>query len=78
MMEIAPKTVHPSDFVYSLEVKRDWENQVSYRVPPALPAATLAEIGRCAVGAYRALGCRDFARIDFRLSPDGVPYGLTA
>jgi D-alanine-D-alanine ligase len=73
MMEIAPKTVPPSEFVYSLEVKRDWENRVSYRVPPALPAATLAEIGRCAIGAYRALGCRDFSRIDFRLDARGVP-----
>jgi D-alanine-D-alanine ligase len=73
MMEIAPKTVPPSEFVYSLEVKRDWENRVSYRVPPALPAATIAEIGRCALGAYRALGCRDFSRIDFRLDAKGVP-----
>ncbi|MBE0569894.1 MAG: ATP-grasp domain-containing protein [Deltaproteobacteria bacterium] len=73
MMEIVPMTVPPGEFVYSLEVKRDWENQVCYRVPPALPEATLAEIGRCAVGIYRALGCRDFSRIDFRLDAEGVP-----
>ncbi len=73
MMEIAPRTVPLDEFVYSLEVKRDWENRVSYRVPPALPAATLEEIRRCALGAYRALGCRDFSRIDFRLDADGVP-----
>jgi D-alanine-D-alanine ligase len=41
MMEIVPKTVSPSEFVYSLEVKRDWENRVAYRVPPALPGAVL-------------------------------------
>ncbi|HQT98354.1 MAG TPA: ATP-grasp domain-containing protein [Thermodesulfobacteriota bacterium] len=73
MMEIVPKTVPPSEFVYSLEVKRDWENQVSYRVPPDLPAATLAEIERCALGIYRALGCLDFSRIDFRLDASGTP-----
>ena len=73
MMEIVPKAVPPSEFVYSLEVKRDWENQVAYRVPPALPAETLAEIGRCALGAYRALGCRDFSRIDFRIDAAGTP-----
>ena len=73
MMEIAPTTVSPAEFVYSLEVKRDWENRVVYRVPPALPEAVLSEIGRCALGAYRALGCRDFARIDFRLDPSGTP-----
>jgi D-alanine-D-alanine ligase len=73
MMEIAPKTVTPSEFVYSLEVKRDWENRVSYRVPPALPEEILSEIRRCALGAYRALGCRDFSRIDFRLDAAGTP-----
>jgi D-alanine-D-alanine ligase len=73
MMEIVPKKVRPGEFVYSLEVKRDWENQVSYRVPPELPAPTLSEIGRCALGIYRALGCRDFSRIDFRLDAAGTP-----
>jgi D-alanine-D-alanine ligase len=73
MMEIVPKTVSPAEFVYSLEVKRDWENRVAYRVPPALPGAVLSEIGRCALGIYRTLGCRDFSRIDFRLDPAGRP-----
>jgi D-alanine-D-alanine ligase len=73
MMEIVPRTVPAAEFVYSLEVKRDWENQVSYRVPPALPPAILAEIERCAAGIYRALGCRDFSRIDFRLDAEGIP-----
>ena len=73
MMEIAPKTVSPAEFVYSLEVKRDWENRVAYRVPPSLPDPVLSEISRCALGIYRALGCRDFSRIDFRLDPGGTP-----
>jgi len=46
MMEIVPKTVSPAEFVYSLEVKRDWENRVAYRVPPALPGPVLSEIER--------------------------------
>jgi D-alanine-D-alanine ligase len=73
MMEIVPKTVHPSEFVYSLEVKRDWENRVSYRVPPALPGPVLSRIERHALGIYRALGCRDFSRIDFRIDREGTP-----
>lgn len=73
MMEIVPKTVSPAEFVYSLEVKRDWENRVEYRVPPGLPAPVLSEIERCALGIYRALGCRDFSRIDFRLDASGTP-----
>ncbi|HQU14292.1 MAG TPA: D-alanine--D-alanine ligase, partial [Thermodesulfobacteriota bacterium] len=52
---------------------RDWDNGGYYRVPPDLPAATLAEIERCALGIYRALGCLDFSRIDFRLDASGTP-----
>jgi D-alanine-D-alanine ligase len=74
MMEIVPTTVSPAEFVYSLEVKRDWENRVEYRVPPALPRAVLCEIERCALGIYRALGCRDFSRLDFRLDASGTPH----
>ncbi|MCL2103355.1 MAG: ATP-grasp domain-containing protein, partial [Syntrophorhabdaceae bacterium] len=73
IMEIVPKLVHPSKFVYSLEVKRDWENQVFYRVPPALPKPVLARVEHCALGIYKALGCRDFSRIDFRIDLDETP-----
>lgn len=73
VMEIAPRTVRNEEFVYSLEVKRDWENQVEYRCPPSFPRSVSAEIERCAVGIYRLLGCRDFSRIDFRLDTKGVP-----
>ncbi len=73
VMEIAPKKMRHEEFVYSLEVKRDWENQVEYRCPPPFPRATVAEIERCALGIHRLLGCRDFSRIDFRLDAKGVP-----
>ena len=76
VMEIAPRSVRPEEFVYSLEVKRDWENQVEYRCPPSLPVAVVAEIERCATGIYRLLGCRDFSRIDFRLDGEMVPHFL--
>jgi D-alanine-D-alanine ligase len=73
IMEIAPKKVPNEEFVYSLEVKRDWENQVEYRCPPPFPRGVVDEIERCALGIYRALGCRDFSRIDFRIDAKGVP-----
>jgi D-alanine-D-alanine ligase len=73
VMEVVPKTVPHEEFVYSLEVKRDWENQVEYRCPPSFPPETVAEIERCAVGIYRLLGCRDFSRIDFRLDGNLIP-----
>lgn len=77
-MEIAPRIDDPARFVYSLEVKRDWENQVEYHVPPRLPAATLRAIETLALSAYRALECRDVARIDVRLDRAGRPCFIEA
>ena len=62
-------------FVYSLEVKRDWENRVRYECPARLPPNDLRAVERAALQAYRILGCRDVARVDFRLR-DGIPYFL--
>lgn len=76
VMEIRPKKMANEEFVYSLEVKRDWENQVEYLCPPSLPPETIAGIERCALAAYRVLGCRDFGRIDFRVDAGGVPQFL--
>jgi D-alanine-D-alanine ligase len=71
-MRVVPNT--PTDrFVYSLEVKRDWEKLVTYECPPKLPAAALVELERAALTAYESVGCRDVARLDFRIR-DGVPY----
>ena len=58
-------------FVYSLEVKRDFRNLVRYECPAQLPPGFLAEVEEAALTAYQALGCRDVARIDFRLR-DGM------
>jgi D-alanine-D-alanine ligase len=75
MMEIAP--VHPNGaFVYSVEVKRDFLNRVRYHIPPRLPAAEQDEIERLALAAYRLLGCRDVARLDFRCDARGQPHFL--
>lgn len=62
-------------FIYSLEVKRDWEQRVRYECPARLPPTDLAAVRDAALRAYRVLGCRDIARIDFRLRR-GVPYFL--
>jgi D-alanine-D-alanine ligase len=64
-------------FVYSLEVKRDYAQRVRYECPPRLPRADLEAVSEAALLAYRALGCRDIARIDYRVR-DGVPYFLEA
>ena len=63
-------------FVYSLEVKRDWESLLTYECPALLGKGVLQDIADSSLKAYEALGCRDFARMDFRISPDGTPYFL--
>ncbi|HEX8199109.1 MAG TPA: ATP-grasp domain-containing protein [Isosphaeraceae bacterium] len=76
IMRILPR--QPTEhFVYSLDVKRDYARRVAYEAPARLPGDVLDAIASRARDAYRALGCRDVARIDFRLK-DGVPYFLEA
>ena len=71
VMEIVPRDVPLERFVYSVEVKRASEQAVEYRSPPDRPAALLERVEETALAAYRALGCRDVARVDFRLDAAG-------
>lgn len=59
------------------DYKRKYTKGTSRYVAPAeVDAKTAERIKREAALAYRALACRDYARIDFRLSGDGEPYCL--
>lgn len=74
IMRVVPN--QPAEhFVYSLEVKRDFRRQVRYEVPAGIGAVATAAVEKATLTAYRVLGCRDVARVDFRLR-DGVPYFL--
>ncbi|MDD5509739.1 MAG: ATP-grasp domain-containing protein [Dehalococcoidales bacterium] len=73
MMRIVPKK-KVDHFVYSLEVKRDYLNLVDYECPARLEEDVLAEIAASSLKAFSVLGCRDFARLDFRVGPDRIPY----
>ena len=41
---------------------------------PCLPTAVAARVRRAASEAFRAVGVRDYGRVDVRLSAQGVPY----
>jgi D-alanine-D-alanine ligase len=66
----------PEHPVYSFEVKQEWERLVQYEVPAVLHDSTLAAITSASERAFAALGCRDVARLDFRLDPVGVAHFL--
>jgi D-alanine-D-alanine ligase len=66
--------------IYSYEAKwlketESWKN-VSVACPAELPKYQEYRIKRIALQVYDILGCRDYGRIDFRLSKEGVPYVL--
>jgi D-alanine-D-alanine ligase len=44
--------------------------------PADLPPSLEAKVKEMAIRCYRLIGCRDYARVDFRLTADGVPYVL--
>jgi len=75
IMRIIPRDRNPR-FVYSLEVKRDYENLVDYECPAKLENKTIQQIQESSLKVFKALQCRDFARIDYRISPDGTAYFL--
>jgi len=75
IMRVVPKDIE-GYFVYSLEVKRDWERLVDYECPAQLEAGVLKRIADSSLKAFEILGCRDLARIDFRVSREGIPYFL--
>jgi D-alanine-D-alanine ligase len=74
VMRVLP-TQKEERFIYSLEVKRDYRQRVRYECPAQLPPGRLQAVEKAALDVYETLGCRDVARIDFRLK-EGTPYFL--
>ena len=75
MMRILPKR-RDAHFVYSVEVKRNYLEMVEYECPARLDQMVLGDLEVSALNTFEAVKCRDFARLDFRVSPEGVPYFL--
>ncbi len=61
--------------LYGYEAKWVWDTTEApleiFDCPAAIPPALDAEIRDVALGAFHALGCRDWARVDVRLDADG-------
>jgi D-alanine-D-alanine ligase len=75
VMRVLPKQRNDY-FLYTLEVKRNYLELVDYECPAGLEEKVLQRIQASSLKAFQALGCRDFARLDFRISAGGVPYFL--
>ena len=75
IMRVLPRQ-NNSNFIYSLEVKREWQQLVNYECPARLDKGILDEITDLSLRVFTTLSCRDFARLDFKLDSEGTPYFL--
>jgi D-alanine-D-alanine ligase len=62
--------------IYKFEDKLEANDRIRYEVPARLDPATLERLRTAARGAFMALGCRDVARLDFRMDDGGKIYFL--
>lgn len=84
--ERRPKVLPPMEIVfldeaehrpiYSFEFKQDWSKKIRYDVPARIETAQLRALERAARECFIALGCRDVARVDFRMDAAGKVYFL--
>jgi len=74
IQRVRPTKPISGPFIYSLDYKRDVES-VQYECPARLSALDTRAVEAAALLVWRTLGCRDLARIDFRLR-NHVPYFL--
>jgi len=73
MIKISPHDSAEA-FVYSIENKRDWQRKIKYeRAEGVVAEKTLKLLRQYAMAAFKVLGLRDVARIDFRIDNAGIP-----
>jgi D-alanine-D-alanine ligase len=71
---IAGEIVPTGHEFYDYEAKYLDEHGSELLIPARIPAATLEEVQRLAVAAFRAVECAGMARVDFFLASDGRVY----
>jgi len=82
--ERRPKVLPPMEIVfldkedktpiYRCEDKLETNDRIRYDVPARLDPALMERLKQAARGAFMALGCRDVARVDFRMDEKGRIY----
>jgi D-alanine-D-alanine ligase len=60
--------------VYDYQCKQDWEKHVRYECPANLTKEELRAMEKVCRSTFMALGCRDVARVDLRLTKEGRIY----
>jgi D-alanine-D-alanine ligase len=76
IMEITNRGSSEKDFFYSLQVKRQWKELVDYTANPDISDSLLKEIKDYSLRIFKEFGCRDLARVDFKISRENKPYLL--
>lgn len=62
--------------VYSFQHKLEWNDRIRYDVPANLDPSQLERLRSASRAAFMALGCRDVARMDFRMDEKGRIFFL--
>src|SRR5512139_3042 len=60
--------------VYSFEMKQESSKRIRYEVPARVTERELERLERASRDCFAALGCRDVARLDFRMDAQGRIY----
>ena len=76
-MEIVYRHPTQDEFsIYSYEIKKNYRQHVDYVCPAKIPEEAAREMTDSARRIFTLLGCRDLARVDFRMDEGGLPYFL--
>lgn len=64
------------EHIYGVQQKIDYADHYKNKCPAPLSAALTAEVQRATLQVFTVTGCRDYARVDFRLTEDEKLYAL--
>ena len=73
-MEIIYRKQRGQYKIYSYQIKQNFKEYIAYQCPPQLEEKLKEKMMNDAKTVYETLRCADFARADFRISPDGEIY----